>query len=375
MTARDGRPTVHLQQTLPGFENIGTMKNQPDHPPAGLTYAESGVDIERADRAKEGIKRLARSTFNSGVAGDIGSFGGLYRVPFSQYERPLLVSSADGVGTKLKIAFLTGVHETVGIDLVAHCTNDILVQGANPLFLMDYLASGRLDPGVVEKVVAGVAQGCRQSGCALLGGETAEMPDFYQPGEYDLAGFIVGLAEERHLLGEHRVQAGDVLIGLRSSGLHTNGFSLVRKLLLEMEKMPLDGYIPELGRTLAEELLEPHRNYLTLLRQSVETDDLHALAHITGGGIPGNLNRVLGPKLDAHIERGSWEIPPIFRMIRERGKIDDREMFRTFNMGLGMILVVAQGRASRFEEFLQRKGEPYFVVGEVVTGQGRVTIQ
>ncbi len=342
---------------------------------SGLTYARAGVDIDQADRAKAGIKRLARLTFTEGVVGDIGSFGGLFRVSFFDYERPLLVSSADGVGTKLKIAFLTGIHETVGLDLVAHCTNDILVQGARPLFFMDYLACGRLDPGVVEQVVAGVAEGCRQSRCALLGGETAEMPDFYASGEYDLAGFIVGLVEERCLLGADRVRAGDALIGLRSSGLHTNGFSLVRKLLLEMEQLPLDGYLPELERTLAEELLEPHRNYLPLLDQLVQTDDLHALAHITGGGIPGNLNRVLPGGLDARIDRGSWEVLPIFRLLRERGRIEDREMFRTFNMGLGMILVVAKERLARVEQFLQRQGEHYTVVGEVVQGRGRVLIQ
>ncbi len=351
------------------------MNKRPESPTSGLTYADAGVDIERADRAKAEIKRLARSTFTRGVVGDIGSFGGLFQVPFTQFEDPLLVSSADGVGTKLKIAFLTGVHHTVGIDLVAHCTNDVLVQGALPQFFLDYLACGRLDPGVVQQVVEGIAEGCRQSRCALLGGETAEMPDFYATGEYDLAGFIVGLVERRRLLGADRVRAGDVLIGLRSTGLHTNGYSLVRKLFLEVEKIPLDRHLPELGRTLAEELLEPHRNYLPLLEHLVQTDDLHALAHVTGGGIPGNLNRVLGPELDALVGRGSWEIPPVFLLIRERGKIEDREMFRTFNMGLGMILVAARERAARVEEFLQRQGEAYFVLGEVVPGEGRVIIQ
>jgi phosphoribosylformylglycinamidine cyclo-ligase len=339
-----------------------------------LTYASSGVDIDRADEAKEKVKSLARATFNRSVVGDIGSFGGLFRPEFTRYQSPLLVSSVDGVGTKLKIAFMTGVHNTIGIDIVSHCTNDILVQGAHPLFFMDYIATGTLDPQVVAQIVEGLAEGCRQSRCVLLGGETAEMPDFYSEGEYDLAGFVVGILDESKLLGSHRVQQGDILIGLRSSGLHTNGYSLVRKFFFEIEERSTDDHIAEFGQTVGEELLIPHRNYLSVLKELLQSDDLHALAHITGGGIPGNLNRILPTTADAVVERGSWEIPAIFRYIRERGMVEDKEMYRTFNMGLGMILVVAARRADRVQEYLQSHGERYYLIGEIQEGSGKVRL-
>ena len=342
---------------------------------AGLTYAGAGVDIQRANQAKERIKNLARDTFTPDVIGDIGLFGALFRPDFSSLQIPVLVSSVDGVGTKLKIAFMTGVHETVGIDLVSHCVNDILVQGALPLFFMDYIASGRLDPGVIEAVVSGLARACRESHCALLGGETAEMPDFYSDGEYDLAGFVVGVADQAKLLGPERVVKGDLLLGLPSSGLHTNGFSLVRKLFFEVKGIPPGAHIEDVGRSLGEELLEPHRNYLPVLRELIQADDLHAVAHVTGGGIPGNLDRILPSHLDAIVEEGSWEVLPIFRLIRSLGGIAQQEMYRTFNMGLGIILVVSPQRFDRVQGYLQNRNEPYFVVGEIREGNQEVQLQ
>ena len=338
----------------------------------GLTYRDSGVDIDRAKQAKERIKELARSTFNSAVLSDIGAFAGLYRPDLSNFQKPVLVSSADGVGTKLKIAFLTGIHNTVGIDLVAHCTNDILVQRAFPLFFLDYIGTGKLEPEVIEQIVQGLAQGCSQSECALLGGETAEMPDFYQAGEYDLVGFIVGLADESKVREWGQVTKGDLLIGLASSGLHTNGYSLVRKLFFEQEKLTIDSHLEELGKTVGEELLTPHRNYLPVIRELIQSDDLTALAHITGGGITGNLDRVLPDNLDAVIQRGTWEILPIFRFIRERGKVETDEMYRTFNMGVGMILVVAEERAQRVQDFLAAHDEQFYLIGEITDGSGKV---
>ncbi|HSR70579.1 MAG TPA: phosphoribosylformylglycinamidine cyclo-ligase [Acidobacteriota bacterium] len=338
----------------------------------GLTYAASGVDIDRANQAKGRIKELARATFNQGVVHDIGSFAGLFRPDFSRYSKPVLVSSADGVGTKLKIAFMTGVHDTVGVDLVAHCANDILAQRARPLFFLDYIATGHLDPEVVVGVVEGLSRGCREAGCVLLGGETAEMPDFYQEGEYDLAGFIVGMADEERLFRPEDVQPGDLLIGLPSSGLHTNGFSLVRRLCFKRLQLTPDSYVAELGRPLGEELLEPHRCYLSVLDKLLEDDDLHGLAHITGGGITENLDRALPSHLDGQVNRESWQVPAIFRFIQERGRVDREEMFRTFNMGVGMVLIVEAASADRFQEALRQAGDEPLVIGEVIEGQGKV---
>jgi phosphoribosylformylglycinamidine cyclo-ligase len=337
-----------------------------------LTYRDSGVDIDRAIEATERIKELARSTFNKSVVSEIGAFAGLYRPDLRNMQTPLLVSSADGVGTKLKIAFLTGIHNTVGIDLVAHCTNDILVQRAVPLFFLDYIGVGTLKPEVIEQIVEGVAQGCSESECALLGGETAEMPDFYQTGEYDLAGFIVGLTDELKIRESGPVKEGDVLIGLPSSGLHTNGFSLVRRLLFDEEKLTVDTHLDALGKTVGEELLIPHRNYLPIVKELLLTDDLSALAHITGGGITENLARVLPDHVDAAIKRGTWEIPAIFSLIRDRGRVESSEMYRTFNMGVGMILVAAAERAERVKDFLSARNEGFRLIGEITTGTGKV---
>jgi phosphoribosylformylglycinamidine cyclo-ligase len=337
-----------------------------------MRYRDAGVDVEAANQAYAGIRGLVQSTFDSRVLTDFGTFSGLYRPGFSELEKPILVSSADGVGTKLKVAFMTGVHDTVGVDLVAHCTNDILVHGAHPLFFMDYIATGKLDPQVVRDVVRGLVNGCREAHCVLLGGETAEMPDFYQEGEYDLAGFIVGMTDESGVPNAGRVRRGDLLVGLPSSGLHTNGFSLVRKLFFEQEKTSVDTYIDVLGKTLGEELLVPHRSYLPSLENVLGKDELHAIAHITGGGITDNLARVLPADLDARIRRGSWVNLPIFELIQGLGRVEEAEMFRTFNMGLGMILVVDRDGFGAVSRELERTGEEYVLVGDIGEGDGKV---
>ena len=344
-------------------------------PGSGLTYSQSGVDIDAANRAKMRIKELARSTFNSGVLTEIGSFAGVFRPELSGMASPVLLASADGVGTKLKIAFMTGIHNTVGIDIVSHCTDDILVLGAVPLFFLDYIATGRLEPSIIESVVEGLAQGCQQSQCVLLGGETAEMPDFYQAGEYDLAGFIVGIADQAKVFTPDRVGAGDVLIGLASSGLHTNGYSLVRRLFFQQEKLDVNSHVEEFGRTVGEELLEPHRNYLGVVKPLIEKDLLNAIAHITGGGMTENLDRVLPPGVDAVIRRGSWDVLPIFQFIQARGSVEESEMFRTFNMGIGMILVVSPDHAGGVMDRLETGGQKCFEIGRTRPGEGKVVYQ
>ncbi|MEE8583755.1 MAG: phosphoribosylformylglycinamidine cyclo-ligase [Acidobacteriota bacterium] len=351
----------------------GSQENrEEERAPGGLTYRDAGVDIEQAKLAKRRIRELARTTFNDSVVQGLGAFAGLFRPDFGQFDHPLLVASADGVGTKLKIAFLTGIHNTVGVDLVSHCCNDILAQRALPMFFLDYIAAGVLDPGVVEQIAEGLSVGCRQAGCALLGGETAEMPDFYQQGEYDLAGFIVGMADEARIFRSEKVEAGDILIGLPSSGLHTNGFSLVRRLCFKRLQLTVESYVPELQKTLGEELLIPHRNYIPALRDLLYDPALRGLAHITGGGLTENLDRVLPAFADALVERSAWQPPPIFHFLQERGKIDPDEMYRTFNMGVGMVLVVARGSAERVERQLDSQAETHFRVGEVKDGGGKV---
>jgi phosphoribosylformylglycinamidine cyclo-ligase len=315
---------------------------------------------------------MARRTFSRSVLADIGSFGGLYDLSSSRLRRPVLVSSIDGVGTKLKIAFLTGRHDTVGRDLVNHCVNDILVQGAAPLFFLDYLATGKVEGKVLEAVVSGIASACRDNGCALVGGETAEMPGFYAVGEYDLAGCIVGVVDRSALLDGSRIRPGDLLLGLSSSGLHTNGYSLARKVLLERLGYGIDRYVPELGRRLGEELLEPHRSYLALVRPLLSTASLKGMAHITGGGFTDNLPRILPSHCDAEIDAGSWEPPPIFRLIQRSGGVQEPEMRRTFNLGIGMVLVVAREKAGAVRRRLERKGENVPVIGRIVRGARRV---
>ncbi|TVR65145.1 MAG: arginine--tRNA ligase [Gemmatimonadales bacterium] len=340
--------------------------------PGGMDYRSAGVDLDRAERAKEGIRDLVDATRDRWTLSGMGSFGGLYAVP-DDAVRPVLVSSADGVGTKLKVAFLTGIHDSVGQCLVNHCVNDILVQGARPLFFLDYLATGEVEEGMVESVVAGIARACRENGCALLGGETAQMPDFYAPGEYDLAGFIVGLVDRDRLLDGSRVREGDVLVGMGSSGLHTNGYTLARRIVFERAGLGVDDPFPEMDESVGSVLLRVHRSYLPALTPEVEEGTVRALAHITGGGIPGNLPRVLPEGLGARIRTDSWEIPTVFRILAELGGVARDEMFRVFNMGVGMVAVVAPDEAEALVNRLRDRGERAWILGEI-TGSGSVEI-
>ncbi|HUB33828.1 MAG TPA: phosphoribosylformylglycinamidine cyclo-ligase [Bryobacteraceae bacterium] len=329
-----------------------------------LRYRDAGVDIDAADRAVSSIKKLARRTFTAGVLGDIGSFGALYQI--SGLRRPVLVSSADGVGTKLKIAFLTGRHDTVGEDLVNHCVNDIAVQGAAPLFFLDYFAVGKLDPDVAAAVVSGIARGCRANGCALIGGETAEMPGLYADGEYDLAGFIVGAAERKSLLTGAKIRAGDALLALPSTGLHTNGYSLARKLLLDVAGYGPKTLLPEVGAPVGDALLAVHRSYLTPLRALLDAGLVRGAAHITGGGITDNTPRMLPAGLAAAIDTSSWRIPPLFEVLRHIGNLPEDDYRRTFNLGVGMIFAVPARAAGRAESLLASLGEKPFRIGEVI---------
>ncbi|MEX2583519.1 MAG: phosphoribosylformylglycinamidine cyclo-ligase [Gemmatimonadota bacterium] len=338
-----------------------------------LSYRDAGVDIDAANRAMGGIAALLRSTRTSDTLSDLGSFGGLYRVP-KGLRSPVLVASTDGVGTKLKIAFMTGRHDTVGEDLVNHCVNDILVQGAAPLFFLDYVGVGKLEPGVIEALVTGVARGCRNNGCALLGGETAEMPDFYDPNEYDLAGTIVGIVDEDRIVDGSRVAEGDVVIGLGADGLHTNGYSLARRIVFGEMCLGPDDPFPEESGSVADVLLRVHRSYLASVRPLLADDRVHALAHITGGGIVDNLPRVMPDGLSARIRLDSWEVPSLFRVLQREGGVDEREMFRAFNMGIGMVLVTAPGEADGVLESLTSAGERAWVAGEIVAGDGKTVL-
>lgn len=331
-----------------------------------LSYRDAGVDRDVAERAKGAIGRLVESTRIPGVLSSVGSFGGLFRVP-PGFEQAVLVASADGVGTKLKVAMLAGIHDSVGHDLVNHCVNDILVEGAEPLFFLDYIGMGTLEAGVVESLVAGVAAGCRENGCALLGGETAEMPDFYAPGEYDLAGFIVGAVEEARRAGSHRVRAGDTLIGLEASGFHTNGYSLVRRVVFDRMGLDIDDTFPGTGERVADVLLRVHRSYLHSVRPLLRSGAVSALAHITGGGIPGNLDRSIPEGLQAVVDRSAWQVPAEFRAIQDAG-VDEDEMFRTFNMGIGMILIVPEGSADVALRGLHAAEQGAHVIGRVSAG-------
>jgi phosphoribosylformylglycinamidine cyclo-ligase len=338
----------------------------------GLTYRDAGVDIDAQDEALRRIKSMLRATRTPGVLADLGAFGGMFMPDLSGMARPVLVASCDGVGTKLKVAFAAGVHDTVGRDLVNHCVNDILVQGARPLFFLDYVATGRLNPRILASVVEGIARGCRENGCALLGGETAEMPGFYAEGEYDVAGFIVGLVDREKVLDGSRVAEGDLLIGLPSAGLHTNGYSLARKILFERLALQPSDRIQDLGGTVAEFLLAEHRSYLRLLELPLDRGWLHALAHVTGGGLTDNLPRMLPGAMAARIDPRSWDVPPLFRLLQREGKVDDAEMFRTFNMGIGMVAVASPDRAAELAAHLDALGERHFRIGRIVRGDGRV---
>ncbi len=337
-----------------------------------VTYADAGVDIDRANRTKKRIKYLAHKTFTRSVLSEIGGFGGLFAVDKAKWTDPILVSSVDGVGTKLKIAFEMDVHHTIGADLVNHCVNDIAVQGATPLFFMDYLATGRIEPEVTEKVIEGLAEACKHNGCALIGGETAEMPGFYPDGEYDLAGFIVGAVERERIISGKTVEVGDVILGLASNGLHTNGYALARKLLFEVGKYTLDSYVNELKGKVGNELLRTHKSYWPAIKRLVDGECVSAMAHITGGGITENLPRVLPRGVAAVIEMGSWQIPPIFEHLQQLGNVPQDEMLRTFNMGLGMLLVVPSKKFKKAQTVLERAGEKAFTVGRIVKGDRKV---
>ena len=337
-----------------------------------VTYADAGVDITSGDRAKERIKALAKKTFNRNVLGGIGGFGALFRLDLQRWKSPILVSSADGVGTKLKVAFELGMHHTVGHDLVNHCVNDIAVQGATPLFFLDYLASGKLDADITEAVITGLAEGCKANACALIGGETAQMPGFYADGEYDLAGFIVGAVDREKMVTGEAIRPGDVLIGLASTGLHTNGYSLARKLLFEVAGYKPTQYVSALKDKTGAALMKTHRSYLHLIQKLVAADLTSGMAHITGGGITENLPRILPKGTAAQIEIGSWPVLPIFEHLRELGHLPQDEMMRTFNMGVGLIVAIPAAKFTRAKTLLDRAEEKFHLIGRVVKGDRRV---
>jgi phosphoribosylformylglycinamidine cyclo-ligase len=338
-----------------------------------MDYKQSGVDIDAGNEVVRRIRSLARKTFTPGVLSEIGSFGGLFHLGAAGLADPVLVASADGVGTKLKIAFMTGIHSTIGVDLVNHCVNDILVQGAQPLFFLDYLATGRLDPDVAVQIVEGLASACRENGCALLGGETAEMPGFYADGEYDVAGFIVGAVSRDAVVNGQGIVPGDVLIGVPSSGLHTNGYSLARRIAFDMAKLDPSAVVPELGTSIATALLAPHRSYLPLIRPILGERIIKGMAHITGGGITDNLPRILPAGTSAAIDRAAWPVPPVFQWLQRTGSIPDSDMLRTFNMGVGLIVACGARHESRLLELLAAGGERHAVrIGEIRAGGGDV---
>ena len=337
-----------------------------------ITYRDAGVNIDAQDQALREVRRIVRDTFNPNVLSDIGSFGGLFRGSFTDMESPVLVSSTDGVGTKLRVAQAMKIHDTVGYDLVCHCVNDILVQGARPLFFLDYFATGKLHPPVMVDVIRGMARGCRENGTALIGGETAEMPGFYSESDYDIAGFIVGVVDEKNVLDGTRVQENDILIGLPSAGLHTNGYSLARKVLIDQLGLDYQTIVPEAGGKLGEVLLQPHLSYLKPLLPLVEDQSIHALAHITGGGFTDNIPRVLPERLDVRIKVGSWDVLPIFRFLFEKGHIELEEMFRVFNMGIGMVMITAPDKVDRVVRRLESVRQRYYFIGNVVKGSRRV---
>jgi len=335
-----------------------------------ITYADAGVDIDKANDLVGVIKKLAKSTPRSGVMGEIGGFGGLYSLNLSNCSNPVLVSSTDGVGTKLKIAFMMDRHDTIGIDLVAMCVNDIVVQGAKPLFFLDYLAMSKLDNTKAASIIEGIAKGCCEAQCSLIGGETAEMPGMYHPGEYDLSGFSVGIVDNAKIIDGSEIRNGHKLIGIASSGVHSNGFSLVRKICFEACQYKVDTHIPDLGKTLGEELITPTRIYCSTLLGLVRDLPIHGIAHITGGGIDENIIRVIPNACKVKIETGSWEIPPVFSFLQKSGNVDEREMHRTFNNGLGMIVVVPEENAQEVMDRLGAMDEKAFLIGEIISRDG-----
>ena len=340
-----------------------------------MTYRDAGVDIDAGNESVSLIKDAVRATYRSEVMGDLGAFGGLFALNTKDYKEPVLVSGTDGVGTKLRLAFLLNKHDTIGQDAVAMCVNDILVQGAEPLFFLDYLAVGKLEPMQVAEVVTGVARACKESGCALIGGETAEMAGFYPIGEYDIAGFSVGVAERSKLITPARVKAGDVLLGLPSSGVHSNGYSLVRKIVFERKGFKGDEYIEELGQTIGEELLTPTRLYPRICLPLIREFDIHGMVHITGGGFYENIPRALPEHMGAEVNGAAWTIPPVFRLLQEWGNVDWTEMYRTFNMGIGMVLIVSSDEADRITAQLNAQNETVYHIGHVTEGAHEVVIK
>ena len=337
------------------------------------TYALAGVDIDAANRATEKIKELARTTFNTRTLSEIGSFGGMFDAAFPEMRQPVLVASADGVGTKLKVAFDTGIHNTVGRDLVNHCVNDILVEGAQPLFFLDYIATGKLKPETIADIIEGIVNGCSENGCVLLGGETAEMPGFYSTGEYDIAGFIVGVVDRKNIIDGRVIVPGDVVLGLPSVGLHTNGYSLARKLFFEDAKYKADTYLDELRETAGAALLKPHVSYLSVLKGLLGRGLIKGLAHITGGGLLENIPRILPKGTSAEIERDSWPVLSVFQLLQRLGGVDETEMFRTFNMGIGMVIVCGAGNESAIKSHIVAAGSRCFELGRITRGE-RVVI-
>ncbi|MBN9617309.1 MAG: phosphoribosylformylglycinamidine cyclo-ligase [Acidobacteriales bacterium] len=350
----------------PAVKRVSTAKK-------GISYADAGVDITSADRSKQRIKMLARKTFNRHVLSEIGGFGGLFALDLEKFPNPVLVSSADGVGTKLKVAFELGIHHTVGQDLVNHCVNDIAVQGATPLFFLDYLATGKLDNEIIETVVQGISEACRANGCALIGGETAQMPGFYADGEYDLAGTIIGAVNRDRIITGETIQVGDVLLGLPSNGLHTNGYSLARKLLFEVAKYHPDHYVNELKDKAGAALMRTHRSYFAIIKKLTTADVVSGMAHITGGGITENLPRILPKGMGAVVDLASWHVPPLFEHLQALGSVDRDEMFRTFNMGIGLIAVIPAEKLKKAKAILNRANERHCVIGRVVRGERKVS--
>jgi phosphoribosylformylglycinamidine cyclo-ligase len=363
-------PTAARMKTAsvksPGRKLVSTAKKP-------ISYADAGVDISSGDRSKQRIKMLARKTFNKHVLSEIGGFGGLFGLDLQKYPNPVLVSSCDGVGTKLKVAFELGIHHTVGQDLVNHCVNDIAVQGASPLFFLDYLATGKLDNSVIETVVQGLSEACRANGCALIGGETAQMPGFYADNEYDLAGTIIGAVSRDKIITGDTIEVGDVLIGLPSNGLHTNGYSLARKLLFEVAKYGPEQYVNELKDKTGAALMRTHRSYLAIIKKLTGAEVVNGMAHITGGGITENLPRIIPKGMGAVVDLASWQPPPLFEHLQQLGNVAQDEMLRTFNMGIGLIVVVPAEKVKKAKAVLNRANERHHIIGRIVRGERRVS--
>lgn len=339
-----------------------------------LTYRDAGVDIDAGNLSVKLIKDSVKATYRPEVLGDLGGFGGLFAMS-TKYKEPVLVSGTDGVGTKLRLAFILDKHDTIGQDAVAMCVNDILVQGVEPLFFLDYLAVGKLEPEQVADVVKGVANACKESGCALIGGETAEMAGFYAEGEYDIAGFAVGAVEKSKIITSEKVKAGDVILGLPSSGVHSNGYSLVRKIVFDVKGFKGDEYIDELGKTIGEELLTPTRLYPKSCLPLIEKFDIHGMVHVTGGGYYENIPRALPEDMGAEIDATSWPVPPIFNLLKEWGNVDWHEMYRTFNMGIGMIIIASADEAEKIKADLQARNEAVYEIGKVTQGSHEVIVK